>query len=202
MGQYYRATILKKDYKKEKQPVEAWMSSFDYGDNGTKLMEHSYRGNLYVTAFESLIDDKEGKYAGYPVVWAGDYADYEKGHEEDKYNIHFLADGITPLMVGNKHKIHRYIVNTDKMEYVDMKKLPPTETSEYKTKTGKTRNVSWYIHPLPLLTCEGNGRGGGDYEGTSMSLIGSWARDRVVASNELPSPLYKEIKPDFVEGDR
>lgn len=33
------------------------------------------------------------------------------------------------------------------------------------------------IHPLPLLTCEGNGRGGGDYSGPHMEYVGSWARD-------------------------
>ena len=199
MGQYYQATILKKDYKSEKQPVEAWISSFDYGGNGMKLMEHSYRGNAYVTAFESLIDDKKGKYAGYPVVWAGDYADVEKGYEKENLNIYGLADNTKPLVIKDKMLAHRYIINLDKMEFVDMRKLPKADTSHYEDKNGKVHTVNWYIHPLPLLTCEGNGRGGGDYEGSSMELVGTWARDRVVVSNDKPDVLYKEIKPNFLE---
>lgn len=38
------------------------------------------------------------------------------------------------------------------------------------------------IHPLPLLTCEGNGRGGGDFRTENedyLKLIGSWARNRI-----------------------
>ena len=120
MGQYYQATILKKDYKSNKQPVEAWMSSFDYGNNGMKLMEHSYRGNRYVKAFESLIDDKKGKYAGYPVVWAGDYADVEKGYEKEKLNIYGLADNTKPLVIKDKMLAHRYIINLDKIAYKEV----------------------------------------------------------------------------------
>ena len=36
-------------------------------------MEHSYVGNVFVKAFESLIKDKPAS-----VVWAGDYAEPEK----------------------------------------------------------------------------------------------------------------------------
>jgi hypothetical protein len=41
-------------------------------------------------------------------------------------------------------------------------------------------------HPLPLLTAEGNGRGGGDYRGESP-LIGSWARDVISVETEAPT---------------
>ena len=38
-------------------------------------MEHSYVGNNFVNTFATLINDEEGKYKGYPMVWCGDYAD-------------------------------------------------------------------------------------------------------------------------------
>ena len=60
------------------------------------------------------------------------------------------------------------------------------------------------IHPLPLLTCEGNGRGGGDFRGDEKGIVGSWARD--VISVEKTNPLvttdtmdYKEIIFDLDE---
>jgi hypothetical protein len=42
------------------------------------------------------------------------------------------------------------------------------------------------LHPLPLLTAEGNGRGGGDYDGPNMDMVGTWARDVISMENEAP----------------
>lgn len=67
MGQYFKPCLLAED----KKTVIEFMYSHDYG-NGLKLMEHSYVGNDFVSAFETLIAHKP-KY----VVWAGDYADNE-----------------------------------------------------------------------------------------------------------------------------
>ncbi len=54
------------------------------------------------------------------------------------------------------------------------------------------------IHPLPLLVSEGNGRGGGDYNGNNQDLCGSWSRD--VISMEESHPLdYIELIPEFKE---
>ena len=42
------------------------------------------------------------------------------------------------------------------------------------------------LHPLSLLTAEGNGRGGGDYNGPNMDMVGTWARDVISMENEAP----------------
>jgi hypothetical protein len=47
------------------------------------------------------------------------------------------------------------------------------------------------------LTCEGNGRGGGDYRGESP-LIGSWARDVISVSDTKPKD-FEELVFDLVE---
>jgi len=39
MGQYYRNTILKPDFKNKKQPVAMTLCPYSY-DNGAKLMEY------------------------------------------------------------------------------------------------------------------------------------------------------------------
>ena len=64
-------------------------------------------------------------------------------------------------------------------------------------KVKKIPNWGAKIHPLPLLTCEGNGRGGGDFSGEN-EFVGSWARD--VVSIEFDAPEgFTEIFPNFRE---
>jgi hypothetical protein len=81
----------------------------------------------------------------------------------------------------------KYLVNHDKKQFVN------------KTNVPKDRD-GWRIHPLPLLTCEGNGRGGGDFRGDS-DLVGSWARDIIsVESTKSTIPKgYTELIFDLTE---
>ena len=95
-----------------------------------------------------------------------------------------------------KERKYRYIVNMDTKEFVDMKKVPLSDVW-INPKTQK--EYPYYVHPLPLLTCEGNGQGGGDYFGEDKNnLIGSWARNRVTVSTRKPK-RHKEIIFDLVE---
>jgi hypothetical protein len=49
------------------------------------------------------------------------------------------------------------------------------------------------------LTCEGNGRGGGDYRGES-DLVGRWSRDLISVEPVLAElEGYKEITFDLIE---
>ena len=76
-------------------------------------------------------------------------------------------------------------MNTKK-QYVDKTKVPKD-------------NDGWRIAPLPLLTCEGNGGGGGDFyvvpdrQQGNTSLIGTWARDYISIETKKPKD-YKELK--------
>jgi len=160
MGQYfYAVSVEKKEH----------VYSHDF-DNGLKLMEHSYIGNRFMKAVEGLIS-KGGRWRGDKIVWAGDYADAEPNSE---HNLHTICDKkITPNIPT---KTERYLVNLDTKEFVDMKKIPVFETTD---------NWEWRLHPLSLLTCEGNGRGGGDFRGDSK-LVGKWARNRVVIQKTKP----------------
>ncbi len=190
MGQYYKAVFLAENQK----PI-ASVSSYDFG-SGAKLMEHSWEKNPMVRFVERQL-----MVAPQKVVWAGDYADEEDpttitereikllADEESDYwnskvlkekgvNLYSLSDTIGKLIhderVENKYEhdykgvaplTAKYLVNHDKKQFVDKSKTP---------KDGD----GWQIHPLPLLTCEGNGRGGGDFRGDSP-LVGLWARDKI-----------------------
>jgi hypothetical protein len=198
MGQYYKPVILGEKTEENHETVKAWMYSHEYG-GGLKLMEHSYQGNKFVSTFEKQLSRK-GDYHKSRVVWAGDYADEEPGlkiiEEGKEYdaNLHSLCNDkneIKPKV--SKTDTYQYILNHTKKEFVDKNKVP--EIKDWKgTK----------IHPLPLLTCEGNGRGGGDFRGDEKGIVGSWARD--VISVEKTNPLvtngtmdYKEIIFDLNE---
>lgn len=165
MGQYYNPTNISK---------KQWVYSHDYF-NGLKLMEHSWIENGFVAVVESLIQ-VGGAWHGDRIVWAGDYADNEKRRKNNLYTIIGVdKNKIKPDAVKRNPNLI-YLVNLDKNEFVDMTKVPVSDVYE---------GFEYRIHPLPVLTCEGNGRGGGDYRGESP-LIGKWARDRVVIQMERP----------------
>jgi len=198
MGQYYKPVILGEKTEENHETVKAWVYSHEYGD-GLKLMEHSYQGNNFVSTFEKQLS-RTGEHYKSRVVWAGDYADEEpdlkiidEGKEYDA-NLYLLCNDkneIKPKV--SKTDTYQYILNHTKKEFVDKNKVP--EIKDWKGAK---------IHPLPLLTCDGNGRGGGDFTGDEKGIVGSWARD--VISVEKTNPLvttdtmdYKEIIFDLNE---
>lgn len=179
MGQYYYPIVLDENGKK----IIVWMCAHNY-NNGLKLMEHSYLGNNFVSTFEFGLSP-EGPYYKSRVVWAGDYADKEPDQEK---NLYQMCDEYTMISPQVKEtKMYRYIINHSKKQFVDKTKAP-TKRVEY---------TNWALHPLPLLTCEGNGRGGGDYRGESP-LIGSWARD-IISVDEVAPEGFEELVFDLVE---
>ena len=218
MGQYYKAILLKED---KKTPI-GFATAHDFG-NGVKLMEHSYVRNCYVGFVESLLLGNPT-----PVVWAGDYADNEpvgnipektlkeiaKGYEcsveelsEHNINLYDVCNyGRVAKLTHNQYiprdksawdfdfsKVmpnlteSRYVVNHDTQQFVDKRNIP-----EIKDWEGAR------IHPLPLLTCEGNNRGGGDFRGDEKGLVGAWARNLISIESKKPKG-YTELVFDVAE---
>jgi hypothetical protein len=173
MGQYYHAVILDADGQ-----ILAWVSSWTYFA-GHKLTEHSYVGNAYTSAVEWLLSP-EGDFHRGRLVWAGDYA----GDEPCGMNLYELC-----LEATADHKLIRstpksfssadypYLVNHTQKEFV------------------KKPDIA-YIHPLCILTAEGNGRGGGDYRGRNEEMAGRWARNVISVEKEIPEG-YEELKVEF-----
>ena len=187
MGQYYNPCVLKKNWKTAKNPVMASLKCYDYG-NGAKLMEHSYIGNSFVRSIEYLLANQ---FKGHVFVWCGDYADevetrtgthdifcdagrfiYEDYDSPDK-----ALNGDIPAMPEWKKgqpwnayetiPYYKYLINYSKKQYCT---IPVNDNDKYQ------------VHPLPLLTCSGNGRGGGDYH-LDDERVGSWAFDKIGISN-------------------
>lgn len=186
MGQYFRGAVLKKNHKLAKEPVLFALSPYKFG-TGAKLMEHSYIGNTYVNAYMQEISDEDGYFFEYPFVWVGDYAD---GINSKEYYFHareiedesYIKYGKTFKAYDFKH--YKYLINFSKKEYVVIPKMKPQV---------------WQVHPLPLLTAYGNGRGNGDYL-VKNEYVGRWAFDRIGSTNDesiITRFNLKEIHPDF-----
>lgn len=184
MGQYYKPVNLDK---------QEFVYSHDYG-NGLKLMEHSWIGNKFVGAIMNLLATG-GDWSDNRIVWAGDYADDEPKSEflTEETNIYGSMDDDNKIKPRKTNENYRFIVNLDNKEYVDITKVPVSEVWE---------GDEWKIHPLPLLTAEGNGRGGGDYHGKNKrkreKLVGRWARKRITVQDEVPEGM-KELIFDLTE---
>jgi len=170
MGQYYFPVILAE--KSDKEYIRTYLDASMYY-NGIKLTEHSYIGNNFMTIVENLIGPN-GMFYRSRLVWAGDYADAEPNSEN---NLHSMCDTKDPFVYRGELVSYTYIVNHTKKVYV-------------KKNAGD-------FHPLPILTAEGNGRGGGDYNGANMEMVGNWARDVISMENEAPD--YTLIECVFCE---
>lgn len=197
MGQYYKICILnsnKKNYPNKKK-VNSYLTSWDYG-NGAKLTEFSWIGNYFVGTLEELINKEHGKFAGYPIIVAGDYADEEPYTlNGKKCNIYDLCENygkkMSPQDAPEPHH-YRYIINEDKKVFFDCERA-------YKQKQKYMDGTveEWQMHPLTLLCSDGcNGgeaRGGGDYN-YRHRMIGAWRRNVVVTSDNRPDEKeYREI---------
>ncbi|MEU8901318.1 hypothetical protein AB0C65_36000 [Nocardia sp. NPDC048505] len=168
VGQYFIPVFIEEDTT----AITAWFYSHDFG-SGLKLMEHCWLGNEFVTVVESRLKTPKR------VVWAGDEAD----REPDGPNLYFRAPTnpatrLVPENMVGPIEGGRYVINHDRRTYVDKAKI----------KKDRYRD-GWVMHPLPILTAEGEGNEG---------LWGSWARARITVADEIPEE-YTELEFDPTE---
>jgi len=131
----------------------------------------------------------EGSWHKCSLVWAGDYADGEGGTDKEGdlnlYSLTSSEDDRNKINPEEGESKWRYIVNHSKFEYIDKENITTVNEN------------GWKIHPLSLLTCEGNGRGGGDFLGDDWR-VGTWARDIISMESSVPEK-YQEVDGNFKE---
>lgn len=193
MGQYYTPYI-----ERENGEIMT-LYSWDY-DNGLKLMEHSWVGNNFVDAVTSLIENDPAH-----VGWVGDYSDavgcpgdiYEAcwcNSDEEPYKVQPEVERPYFLDKDGCWIKHGYYVNRTKHEYVDM--------AQYIT-MNKPDEWDGIVSPLPLLTCIGNGQGGGDYHSEiERGMVGYWFMDMIEYTEEQPGETYLNITMDVLFSER
>ena len=102
--------------------------------------------------------------------------DWVTNYKGEKYRRDFID-------CRNNLDTYKYVINIRTKEYIEIPE--PSDTD-------------WIVHPLPILLADGNGRGGGDYDGSDMEFVGKWAFHPIGATNEIPKG-YKELKVHFIE---
>lgn len=204
MGQYYKPLLIHED------GTEKSAYSHDFG-NGLKLMEHSWVGNNFVNAVLHEIVDKPTR-----VAWLGDYsndavegecdfggefitsvedfiAKYDEVWGESK-SVEFLPAEAPEFDLCQDTK-DCYLVNLTKQCYIDIGQYIEQNAIKNRFDEGDI----WCINPLPLLTCIGNGLGGGDYRGdVGKDDVGSWAFDQIYITYLRPGKL-KAVEYSFKE---
>ena len=168
----------------------SWYSNL----SGLKLMEHSWINNDFVNGVLEAIWDKPAR-----VAWVGDYANDIDDFDYTKavYEAVWGEEESPELPFDEVPTIHKsgFIVNHDKGQYVDLARY--AKLSAFSPTWDK--DGVWVTHPLPLLTAVGNGRGGGDYQGINMNMVGSWAMDLLSFTEEIHGYMEEVLIP-FIEG--
>jgi hypothetical protein len=211
MGQYYRGVVLGKTSKKKSKFIVRQAFCCYAHHTGAKLTEHSYVGVWYIKEYEKALAEE---FHGYPFVWIGDYADtkfdvdgYTAANEfiDKETHKNAISQGYTKNVNGGWGA--EYIRNGETAFEKDFAvKTPLKDFIEYKYIVNYTKkqyiripDKKGEIHPLPLLCADGNGRGGGDYEGVNMQLVGSWAYDEIGVTNTIPENIKTELVATFRE---
>lgn len=159
---------------------------------GLKLIENSYVGNPVTNTVLAALMHGTAKHP-FRMAYVGDYVpdwdapkDLDKRFVFDAYANTWADNGLTH--VENDRRSMRsmaryvedsehmtggvYIVDMDRKTYVKTSFDAPDSLSEFS--------------PIGILTAMGNGLGSGDYHGTCMEHVGTWAGDRLYATAEWP----------------
>lgn len=164
MGQYYRAIV-----KKQNRRIDVYNRNILRNGKEeymmAKLTEHSWWRNEFVNAVCLAVYERKEKNR---IAWIGDYADtflecmdlktfnglnqkQIKRLCEQAWDCNGISVAPTDFTLDGK-----YLINHTKREYIDC-------TKYFNASVMHSKYGDWCMHPLPILTCIGNGLGGGDY---------------------------------------
>lgn len=182
MGQYYMS-ILGDAYGLN---CKVFDRSVNHEYTLAKLLEHAWWQNTFVNAFSEFLYKTPSR-----VCWVGDYAT-----EPDDFNFNLPAGIVRPnykKVWGNRVTYltcqpsdftldDKFLINYDTRQFIDL--------NEYKAKS--VNDDGWIIHPLPLLTAVGNGRGGGDFQdGVGIEFVGTWTWHLLAFLDSPPKDFLK-----------
>ena len=175
MGQYYAALVINGHGENKVFSFPAH----------SKLLEHSWWSNDAVNAVAQDIFQ-----CPKTVYWVGDYSCQTPAEiSEELYDI--AMNG----MFANQNTVNDCSFNLDGKFLVNHSKKLFVDCSDYHKRMSE-KSGDWVIHPLPLLTAVGNGRGGGDYYTVNKTMVGTWAGNLLSVEIEVPEG-YSEVEPTF-----
>ena len=202
MGQYYKTLLISENGS------VAMLNPRDF-DFGSKLTENSWIGNDYVNAALCLLQDNPLR-----VAWIGDYSydpyegEYAGIPEEQFLRFYKMAWGneaLQPIPPSffDKQKLdnictlktnRKFIINHTKKQFIHMGEYIAQNSYEEKGlfengEYNESAVETWCVHPLPILTACGNGRGNGDYAEwqPDFANVGTWAFDLIEYTGSVPA---------------
>lgn len=197
MGQYYHPIVMTEAGGKVLGNFYSW----DYG-TGLKLMESSYVKNPLVRAVTSFLMSQ-----GNPctLVWLGDYAelnedvapeqrfaggnrDYQRmflrAQRAYDRKLHIIKPDDPDAVENLGDADNAVFYNTVTHEKIDLNKYRAAQVERRLKLNIQCYNddaLRFIIHPIPLLTCLGNGKGGGDFlRGNRLEAVGLWALHPII----------------------
>lgn len=203
MGQYYEAVLRTNNGEFIVLNPHAF-------NEGAKLLEHSYINNSFVKRTIQLLTNNPMQLA-----WLGDYADLDDVKTKDaadllisfnnfkEKEINYEFNKLSPCkkipisdLENSEINQNKYVIyNNTKKEFVDVEEY----LSVLGSKQGNQGNI---LHPLPILSSIGNGRGGGDYYEASpcYKRVGSWACDEITVLTKSKLVELQTLKSFKFEG--
>ena len=191
MGQYFAPLLQELDINGGEY------KSYDFENAGLKLTEHSWYNNSSVNGIAEKLYKHPMRCA-----WVGDYygrASYVEDDRIPEKERKLEAQIGAMVEKGDRETCSssfdfdldgKYLVNLTTKQYVDCSKYKEQSYDEFMDDS---------MHPLPLLTACGNGRGGGDYHSpVNANLVGSWAMDIISIEDEIPQG-FKQLDVYFSE---
>ena len=228
MGQYYIAILLAEKELTKEEIIRGWLCSLSFGAFGKLMEHSYINDSFVTALENLISPDGmfhksrvvwAGDYADKESDSDQNMADADESKKllpagPPRYFYHgFLAN--RKALPGSETECrYRYVVNHTKKLYVDKKHrdmdgavgltLPSVVSGggdlgdDDDDDDGDMVEAQIRIHPLPLLMAEGNGRGGGDYYGSDMELVGTWARCVISVERQVPEG-YSELVCNFTE---
>jgi len=162
----------------KEEAKKLWQTMVANGTTETSFAE------FWAKSTEVYKKDEHGELVGECLYSLADSAENENGK--------VIRRAKPKIKASCERNNFRYLINDSKKLYIDLWTIPCVD--------------GYRVHPLPILTAEGNGRGGGDYSGLNMNLVGSWARDFIRMQEhdwdflkDLENHGYKKFEPNFME---
>ncbi|MEE3405687.1 MAG: hypothetical protein VZR73_16540 [Acutalibacteraceae bacterium] len=180
MGQYYRPVTKDKEGN-----ITAYSRAVDGEYTMAKLTEHSWWDNPFVcTLTKKLLHNPM------QVAWVGDYAEKDEFDAEERLcEYAWGEDADEQDVTRDELRLDgKFLVNHSQKVYLNCNAY----------KENSLDGHDWILHPLPLLTAIGNGKGGGDYRGCNANHVGDWCWD-LISVEDAPPEGYREVEYTFID---
>lgn len=176
MGQYYKACLISETEVKIIRP------------DWSKLMEHSYYGNLSMDRVEKILSEWSKR-----VIWMWDYAEcapfvWHYHWDEEDWRCSDRDHCKKDLILEKEGWVNYYLINYSKHEFINMGKQKANKKLQ--------DEFGWVVHPLPLLCRATTEEAWWDYHSEiNRDYIWRWCWDKIyimISKVELDDALIKE----------